>query len=291
MSNPNPKNLILWTFRRNENDVVNLYNYLSLLMQISTEGNFLNFGYWDKNTINPFSAQINLCKKVGNIAELTDAKHALDIGSGFSAPAFTWIRDYPQIEITCLNINMNQLRFVSRVVTQNQITQNSKNLPNLINSTATTIPIATDSCDRIISLESAQHFKPIRNFILETKRILKKDGLLVLAIPILSRPSIIDILKLGILKFTWSSEHYDFERIQNTIRSADLKIIETEFIGTNVYVPLAEYYIQNRELIKKRILAKYPGYVEEILFRSMLKMKDVSSKGIIDYVLMKCSKI
>ena len=260
-------------------------------MQISTDGNFLNFGYWNKNTINPFGAQINLCKKIGNIAELTDAKHVLDIGSGFSEPAFTWIRDYPQIDITCLNINMNQLRFVSRVVTQDQITQNSKNLPNLINSTATTIPITTDSCDRIISLESAQHFRPIRNFILETKRILKKDGLLVLALPILSRPSIIDILKLGILKFTWSSEHYDFEKIRDAIKSADLKIIETEFIGTNVYGPLAEYYIQNRELIKKRILAKYPGYVEEILFRSMLKMKDVSSKGIIEYVLIKCSKI
>ncbi|NNL53161.1 MAG: methyltransferase type 11, partial [Nitrosopumilus sp.] len=42
----NPLQLLLWTFRRNEKDVVNLYSTLSPVMQIATGGSMLNFGYW-----------------------------------------------------------------------------------------------------------------------------------------------------------------------------------------------------------------------------------------------------
>ena len=45
--------MVLWTFRRNENDVVNLYNTLSPVMQLATGGNMLNFGYWHKDDISP----------------------------------------------------------------------------------------------------------------------------------------------------------------------------------------------------------------------------------------------
>ena len=45
--------MLLWTFRRNENDVVNLYDSLSPIMQLSTDGDMLNFGYWDNSTDKP----------------------------------------------------------------------------------------------------------------------------------------------------------------------------------------------------------------------------------------------
>ena len=49
--------IILWTFRRNENDIVNLYNTLSPVMQLATGGNMLSFGYWHKEEISPVNAQ------------------------------------------------------------------------------------------------------------------------------------------------------------------------------------------------------------------------------------------
>ncbi|HXU95964.1 MAG TPA: class I SAM-dependent methyltransferase, partial [Candidatus Nitrosotalea sp.] len=114
MNNPNFMNVILWTLRRNEGDVVNLYNYLSALMQISTGGNFLNFGYWDNTTKNPLDAQSNLCNVVSKMSELSNTKQILDVGSGFSEPAIFWKQQYPNIKIICLNINSNQLRTASK---------------------------------------------------------------------------------------------------------------------------------------------------------------------------------
>ena len=49
--------MLLWTFRRNENDVVNLYDSLSPIMQLSTDGDMLNFGYWDDSADKPVEAQ------------------------------------------------------------------------------------------------------------------------------------------------------------------------------------------------------------------------------------------
>ncbi|HET7336543.1 MAG TPA: class I SAM-dependent methyltransferase, partial [Candidatus Nitrosotalea sp.] len=212
MNNPNPMDVILWTLRRGENDVVNLYNYLSGLMQVSTGGNFLNFGYWDNTTKNPIDAQTNLCNIVANMTHLEEATCVLDVGSCFSEPAFFWKKKYPTVSITCININANQLKSANNQARTNGI--------NLLNSTAVKIPISDESCDRIIALESAQHFKPIHNFISEAKRILKKDGEVILAVPVLARPSKMSITKIGILKFTWSSEHYDIQTVKKTIQDA-----------------------------------------------------------------------
>jgi len=278
----------LWTLRRSESDVVNLYNYLSGLMQISTGGNFLNFGYWDDTTKNPVDAQSNLCNIVGDMAQLSDAKQILDVGSGFSEPALLWKKSYPDIDITCLNINSNQLRSASKLLDETQQKVNHK--INLLNSTAMKIPLADESCDRIIALESAQHFRPIHEFTSESRRVLKKDGLVILAIPVLLKPTKMDIFKIGILKFTWSSEHYDLETIKKTIGDTGLNIIETQLIGSKVYSPLADYYIQNHEFLRSEILKRYPSYVEKILFKSMLKMKEAARDQTIEYALVKCTK-
>ena len=102
--------MLLWTFRRNENDVVNLYDSLSPIMQLSTGSDMLNFGFWDKSTSTPIEAQNNLCDFAGKFASLSEAKSLIDVGSGVLGPAKKWHVDYPNLEIFAVNINYNQLR-------------------------------------------------------------------------------------------------------------------------------------------------------------------------------------
>ena len=114
-----------------------------------------------------------------------------------------------------------------------------------------------------------------------------KNGLLVLAIPMtLGEPS---FRKLGLLKFTWSSEHYTLDYLKNILTLNGFSILSEKLIGPNVYDPLADYYIKNRTSLKKLILKDYPSYVEKILFKSIKKMKKASEEKIIDYVLLKCT--
>lgn len=270
----NPLDVLLWTFRRNEKDTVNLYDALSPVMQLATGGSMLNFGYWSSEHSEPILAQENLCMIFANIAELSSAKHVIDVGSGLSAPSQLWKQKFPNAFLYSVNINYSQLSSGNRKKIE------------LLNSSSTKLPFANNSVDRVLALESAQHFKPLSDFISESKRVLTNSGLLVMAIPItLDNPS---LKNLGMLKFTWSSEHYSLDDVKNTIELHGFEINHEQLIGNSVYDPLAEYYMKNREQLKKSILEKYPSYVETILYKSIVKMKTASQKGIIDYALLKC---
>jgi len=246
-------------------------------MQLATGSSMLNFGYWDTNTHNPLQAQHELCKLVGKMADLDSVKYVIDVGSGFSAPAVEWKSVYKSLEVVCVNINFRQLK--------NSIMVDGI---NLVNSTSTSLPFPRQSVDRIIALESAQHFKPLSHFIKESKRVLKQNGLLVLAIPVTVAKPLMMFAKLGILSLTWSSEHYALEYVISIIKREEFQIMEIKNIGANVYGPLTDYYIKNRKNLRETIMRKYPSYLENILCRSLMQMKKVSQDRIIDYVLIKC---
>ena len=269
----NPLDVLFWTFRRNEQDVVNLYTTLSPVMQLATGGSMLNFGYWSSKHIDPISAQNNLCMIFADLAELSSGKHAVDVGSGLSSPSKLWRDTFPELNLYCVNINFKQLSFSGL----------QRNI-EFVNSTSTKLPFADNSVDRVLALESAQHFKPLSDFIFESKRILTKNGLLVFAIPITNS----SIRKLGLLKFTWSSEHYSIDYLNNLLLSSGFTICDEKLIGSNVYEPLSDYYDKNRIELKKLILKHYPKYVETILYKSLQKMKKASKEKIIDYALIKC---
>jgi len=272
----NPIDVFLWTFRKNERDVVNLYNTMSPVMQIATGGSMLNFGYWSSEHLDPISAQENLCNLFGNLSELSTAKTVLDVGSGLSAPSKLWRDSYPDLNLYDVNINFKQLSFL----------KDTKNI-EFLNSTSTKLPFMDNSVDRVLALESAQHFKPLEDFISESKRVLMKSGFLIMAVPITLKNS--SLSKLGLLKFTWSSEHYSLDYLKNLISSNGFKIIDETLIGSNVYDPLTDYYVKNRKLLSGKILQHYPRYMEKILYNSLLKMKKASQEKIIDYVLLKCT--
>ena len=273
----NPVDLLLWTFRRNENDVVKLYDALSPIMEVSTGGDMLNFGFWDESTPHPIDAQKRLCTMMGDMAQISSAEMIADVGSGILGPAKIWISQYPSLQISSVIVNFSQLASVE-----------SDNISKL-NSTARMLPFSNSSLDRVIALESAQHFKPVGDFFSESYRVLKDDGILALAIPTATDDS--SLSNLGILKFTWSSEHYSQKNILDEISKNGFEVIESSDIGKNVYPPLAQYYINNREELRKKILSRYSKYVEKILFESMKKMQSASENGLIGYSMLKCKKL
>ena len=173
----------------------------------------------------------------------------------------------------------------------------------LLNGTAKILPLTDECIDRVIALESAQHFKPLIQFIQESRRILRHDGgLLVIAIPVITMAKssflskIHDFMRLGILSLTWASEHYELESVKSLINRSGFEIVNIQHIGSHVYEPLSDYYAQNSGIIKDIILKEKTStylqnllykVIERVVYKSALKMKEASQKGFIDYVLIK----
>jgi cyclopropane fatty-acyl-phospholipid synthase-like methyltransferase len=320
----NPLNPILWTARRSEHDVISLYNYLSGLMRIITKDYCLNFGYWNKGINSPREAQRRLCSLIADVSDLYSARTVLDIGSGFSVPAIYWKSLFDSLNIVCVDVNLRQLKFgvslqddlkekitfpLSKDNTKESKSSLELKLPHsedaeklsFVNATSTALPFADNSVDRIIALESAQHFRPLSEFFMESNRVLEKNGIFVTAMPVIHNQEclvgnnifseVISImstfLKLGVLSFTWMSEHYDLDHIKSQIGNAGFRSKEIELIGSQVYEPLSKYYIQNREKIQNAILKEYPSHIEKILYKSISKMNELSEKRVIDYAIIR----
>ncbi len=296
--------IILSIIRRNEHDIVNVYDTFSNLMRIATGGRLLNFGYWTKDITNPLQAQIQLTKLFGIYGSFDTAQTILDVGSGFSIPALYWIHSYSDLKIYCLNISLKQLKSANSDIGRNQqskdVNLNRNSTGNIgnrifhINSTSTSMPIRNESVDRIAAFESAQHFKPIAQFIHESKRILKNSGQLIMAMPVITNKSNLvpfsKIYNLGILAVTWASEHYSVKMLESLLLKDEFELSNIEHIGEKIYGPLAEFYIQNRDKLKAEITKEYPKFLEIILYKSMVKMKMESDRNFIDYVLIKAIK-
>jgi ubiquinone/menaquinone biosynthesis C-methylase UbiE len=279
-------------------------------MQITTGGNMLNFGYWNEKTLNPLQAQYALSTMTGKFASLETARTLLDVGSGYSAPALQWNLQYNSLNILCININLQQLniatkgsdnspnkqRINQRISNTSSTFVNCSKLHNIfhLNATSTMLPIKSNSVDRVIAFESAQHFKPLTQFIQESNRVLKYSGFLVMAMPVITNsfelPSLPLFTKLGLLSITWASEHYNLEYIKTAVKTHGFQIKEIRCIGSNVYGPLARYYMENRKKLKEKVSREYSKFLETILYKSLLKMDSVSHQGIIDYILLKAEK-
>jgi cyclopropane fatty-acyl-phospholipid synthase-like methyltransferase len=255
-------------------------------MQLATGGNMLNFGYWNNGAAGPIAAQKNLCSLVAAAAELGSARTLVDIGSGLGAPAEHW-KAMHEIDICCLNINREQL--VSASKHSKDSGPEAANAISAINATSISLPFRDHSADRIIALESAQHFKPLPEFISECRRVIKPAGILVIAMPVTSSTlgRLASFFKLGILSLTWSSEHYSMDHVRSAVSDGGFDIKDDIRIGHEVYEPLANYYMLNRQEIRERILQEYPSFLENVLCKSLAKMQQTSRKGIIDYVIIK----
>lgn len=317
--------------RRDERAVVNIYQAFMSYARILTRTNMINFGFWTQETTSIRQAQEALCTLMGNLAELNTAKNVLDIGSGLSGPADQWNREYNFINsLICIDVNYQALKmsfaiyskygYDSKVLVEPSVKSDVTNKKDVIkhngvvlsrvNATATCLPFGDSSTDRIIALESAQHFKSFSEFIRESHRVLKKTGLIVLAIPVITSPkpngiskikilnSLRNLRVLGILSLTWASEHYELAQIKSVIAQEHFAIKDILSIGKSVYTPLTDFYIQDRKEFRRNVLGNQSSFlkkitldiVERIVYRSALKMKQLSLSGNIDYVLIKATK-
>lgn len=270
----NPLDVLLWNGRHSGRDIVNIYSKFSPMMQIGADTKMLNFGLW-KNSATLPDAQREMSEYAAEFGEFGSSKKILDVGSGFCIPATIWKQKHSDLDIFCMDLNYSELK------------NGSNHIISQINSSSNDIPFADKSFDRVIALESAQHFVPLQRFFGEAKRVLTDDGKLVLAIPVTRDSS---PLKLGILSITWLSKKYTQSHVRDVIKNSGFALKKEESIGDLVYQPFARYYMKNRHELKEKLVITYSKGVENLVFKSMRKMKELSEKKIIDYLLFSLEK-
>ncbi|MCB1686837.1 MAG: methyltransferase domain-containing protein [Halioglobus sp.] len=155
-----------------ENYILQRYDELCNWQEVGSyygDSDFLNFGYWTKDTRDQKEACENLMAQL--LAYIPDSSgNILDVACGKGETSAYLSRTYPAGSITAINISENQLVFAR------------KNAPgvNFQIMSATDLAFDDNSFDNIICVEAAFHFYTREDFFREALRVLKPGGRLVL---------------------------------------------------------------------------------------------------------------
>jgi erythromycin 3''-O-methyltransferase len=133
---------------------------------------YINFGYWDNGCATLDEASEALAALLADSAGFQPDDTILDVGFGYGDQDFAWLRDRKLRKIYGLNITPRQVQ-TARRRTRNEGLEDRLDFRQ---GSATAMPFAPGTFDRVVALECAHHFYPRSAFLAEAYRVLRPGG-------------------------------------------------------------------------------------------------------------------
>jgi len=184
-------------------------------------GEFIHYGYWDKDTKDNREALRRMVDKVVELADIKPRDLVLDAGCGTGGTA-RYISQKYGAKVIGVTIVPEQLQFTSQDTT------------TFIISDFHRLPFKDETFDKVIAIESFCYSNPPL-FMLEINRVLKKGGKLVIADGFLAKEEHRENILYKIWKKGWAV--YNLTTIEETealSNWAKFKVIHSEDITKNV---------------------------------------------------------
>lgn len=218
---------------------------------------FMNFGYWTDLTFNLSEASKRLCSRVLNQDEIKDNEHILDIGCGYADQDFYLLENINNnVKIECIDISEKQVEEIKNRV-------NSKGYNEKINvnvGNATNLNYSDETFNKVISLETAFHYKPRTEFFKESYRVLKNKGTLLICDIVIKNNIKYSIFNIPLLV----TKNYMDIPVENFITKEEWKKqleeigynVEMQDITDNTIIPFMDYFEKNNGF-ENKILRYY----------------------------------
>ncbi|MBK8609699.1 MAG: methyltransferase domain-containing protein [Chitinophagaceae bacterium] len=206
----------------------------------------VNMGYWkhidDTKSDKIHQANRAMFRLVSEAASFSENdEKVVDIGCGFATNMKYCLDNHKINNIVGLNISPIQTAWANRYLHQEG--HSAKAI--VILGSATSMPFADASVDKMISIEAAFHFETRELFLKEVMRVLKPGGILSLADLIICKPrsSMQKLLVKSIMKtLSVPGENvYDYDDYVLLMQKCGLEILEVEQLKNEVTIPFRKW--------------------------------------------------
>ncbi|MBK1696639.1 hypothetical protein CKO21_05220 [Rhodovibrio salinarum] len=237
---------------RNRPSVAEIYETIAT-NALSETGLYLNLGFWRDGVASVDDASRALVHLLGESAELKSGDRVLDVGYGFGDQDAEWLRAFDPAEIVGLNITASQVETARTRMEE----QGLAHRIDLRQGSATDMPVADSSFDKVLALECAFHFDTRDAFFREASRVLKPGGRLATA-DILPASPARDPLRRAVQCATWRMTARTWNipaanavrpaAYARQLKAAGFTNVRVTSIRERVYAPLHRHLARRSEL-------------------------------------------
>ena len=219
-----------------EKRLVQVYKLFYSSNALGESSLYLNFGYWDGATCYDDACQ-RLAEVLGEAADLRPGCTQLDCGCGFGDAALFWIQRFGPATIDCLNIVRSQAETALKRVRAAGLEERVR----LHVGSATRMPFADASFDRITALETAHHFNTREVFFGEAYRVLRPGGRLATADFLACAQPKSWLLRLSFGLHMPAANVYGPTGYARRLQNAGFKDVRVESIKDMIYAPFVKF--------------------------------------------------
>ena len=262
----------------------NIYDYFITCIHVVDDKNYyMNYGIWKGPSDTLLIANKRMCKYIYKLANLEG--EILDVGCGYGFQDFYWKKKIPESSsITAIDISQRQIQFARKKREEMNISNNSlkfiecdaHKLLEHFNKT---------SFNRIISLESAFHYKERNIFFNNAFSLLKQDGIFIITDIVLSPTYDGSLISKFFLKISCDflcipeKNCIHIEEWKTNIRTSGFVIDTFYDISHVTFLPYYKYFFKN--FVKNK---GYPSFVSDVAYYL------AEGNQIFSYVVAVCKK-
>jgi erythromycin 3''-O-methyltransferase len=155
-----------------EERIRKLYETVSSRPLFTKETHYMNMGYWKDGPQSLDDACEAMAEFMGDFGQFCREDRILDAGCGFGDQDIYWASHHTPREITGVNISRLQVEYAQRRIKELGL----QDCITMHLGSATSLPFADGSFDKVVTLESAQHFGTREDFFREAHRVLRPGG-------------------------------------------------------------------------------------------------------------------